>query len=304
MSKFGPPNSVSPEKARQLVIQYGGIKPASRNSPYTYGSLQRAYHSFMSEERRHKVYVFSDTHVCPSVPNDHLFWLAKWIKEGNPDFVICNGDFADFNSLNGHDGNETVKGRLKPSIKADLEHLDVCMGIITNETQRWDIIFCSGNHENKRITRFENNNPEMHEFIMDSYLGILKKHKWHYVPFGRYYNLQGVDFTHAPLNDLGKPAGGKTALRNVAMYSVRDVVFSHTHKHGLVREGKYGMNEWTTVVNTGCSMPPGYIQEYAIDGMSGAWSHGVVELSLQFGKIQDCNFISMDTLRERYGKSN
>lgn len=301
MAKSGPPNIVSPEKARQLVIQYGGLKPASRNSPYSFGALQRAYQSFLNEDRKHRVYVFSDTHVCPSIENDHLFWIAKWIKEGNPDFVICNGDFADFNSLNSHDRNDTHKGKLKPSFKQDLDHFEMCLAIITENTKRYDIVFLEGNHEGKRVQRFENSNPEAYELFMERYLGALSRYKWHRVPFGRYYNLQGVDFTHAPINDRGQPAGGKNALRNIAMYSVRDLVFSHTHKHGLVREGKYGMNEWTTVVNTGCSMPPGYIQEYAADGMSGGWSHCVVELTLQYGKIQDCNFVTMDTLRERYG---
>lgn len=293
---------VSPEKARELVIKYGGIRPAARNSEYSYGAISRAYNHLIKESASKRIFVFSDTHVSPELETDHLHWIAQWIKEGNPDFVVCNGDFGDFNSLNTHDPNDTQKGRLKPSIKEDLKHFDMCVQIITEKAGRSDIVFCEGNHEGKRIRRFENSNPEMHEFIMDAYLATFKRHHWRYVPFGRYYNIEGVDFTHAPINDRGQPAGGKNALRNIAMYSVRDVVFSHTHKHGFVREGKYGMNEWTTVVNTGCSMPIGYISEYAIDGMSGAWSHCVVELVIQDGKIRDLSFVSMETLKERYAK--
>lgn len=300
MKKPGREPKLSHEKARQLVIQHGGLKSAARNSGFSYASIQRAYNRLPDIRTPQRVFVFSDTHVSPELENDHLFWIAKWIKDGKPDYVVCNGDFGDFNSLNGHDGNDTVKGQLKPSIKEDLKHFDLCMGIITEHSGRSDIIFLSGNHECKRIKRFENSNPEMHEFIMDAYMECFKRHKWQYVPFGRYYNLLGVDFTHAPINDRGQPAGGKNALRNIAMYSVRDVVFSHTHKHGMVREGKYGPGEWTTVVNTGCSMPIGFIPEYAIDGMSGAWSHCVVEIIIQDGKIRDVSFISMESLKEQY----
>jgi hypothetical protein len=290
---------VSPELARRLIIEHGGIRPASRNTGYPYSVLQRAYNEIISENK-FRVFVFSDTHVTPEVECDHLHWIGKWIKDGQPDNVVCNGDFGDFSSFNGHDPNDTQKGKLKPSFKNDLAHFRQCLEIVTETSGRHDIVFCEGNHEGKRLRRFENSNPEMHEFIIEAYHEALKANHWHTIPFGKYYNLHGVDFTHAPINDRGQPVGGKTSIRNVAMYSVRDTVFSHTHKHGMVREGKFGMNEWTTVVNTGCSMPPGYIQEYAIDGMSGGWSHGVVELSIQNGKIQDVSFVSMETLRSRY----
>jgi hypothetical protein len=289
---------ISPELARDLVIKYGGLKPASRNSPYSFGTLQRAYNEYRKDSRK-RVFIFSDTHNSPELETDHLFHIAKWIKDGKPDYVVCNGDFYDFNSLNSHDPNDTKKGQSKPSVKKDLEHLDLCMKIITENAERHDIIFCEGNHEGKRIRRFENDNPEMHEFVLDNYHASLKRHKWRVIPFGRYYNLEGVHFTHCPLNSMGKAVGGKNALRNVAMYSVNDTVFSHTHNHGVVREAKYGSNEWTTVVNTGAAMPVGYVQEYAIDGMSGGWSQNVVEIVIENGKIRDVSFISMETLAER-----
>jgi hypothetical protein len=290
---------LSPELARELVIKYGGMKPASRNSPYSFGTIQRQY-NMIKENSRKRVFCFSDNHVSPDLATDSLFHIAKWIKVGQPDYVLAVGDFADFNSLNGHDANDTKKGQSKPSIKRDLEHFDLCVKIITENSERHDIVFCEGNHEGKRIRRYENEQPEMHEFIMDAYMGTLKTYKWRYVPFGRYYNLEGVDFTHVPLNSLSKPVGGKNALRNVAMYSVRDIVFGHTHNCGMITEAKFGMNERTRVVNLGTAMPHGFISEYAIDGQSGGWTHNVCELVIQDGRIQDVSFVSMETLAEKF----
>lgn len=291
---------VSPELARKLVIEHGSIIGAARATGFAYGNMYRAYNAFMNEENRYKVFVFSDTHVQRGVENDHLNWIGKRIKDTKPDFVVCNGDFADFNSLNGHDQNDTYKGKLKPSVKHDLEYMSDCMQMVNEAAGRSDFIFCEGNHEGKRLMRFENSNPELHDFIVPTYLDLIRKNKWQRIPFGRHYNLLGVDFVHCPINGRGQPVGGKTSLRNVAMYSLRDTVFSHTHCQGLVREAKYGNYEWTTAVNTGSSMPIGYIQEYAIDGMSGGWWHGVVELTIQHGKIQDASFITMQSLKEWY----
>lgn len=298
-ARNGPKPKVSAIKARQLIIEHGGIRAAARASGFDYHSLYRAHNAFMDENQRHKVCVFSDVHVKIGLENDHLRWIGRWIKDSNPSFVINNGDYADLPSMCGHEPNETHRGKLKPALKADLDYFEECALMLTEESGRNDIVFVEGNHDGPRILRFEDSHPETVGLLFSRYEDVLRKAKWQRIPFGRDYNLLGVDFVHAPMNGMGRPSGGLTAVRNAAVKSVRDVVFSHTHKAGSHREPKRGNDQWITAVNTGCAMPIGYIPEYAIQGETGWW-HGVVELIIQHGRIQDVSFISMETLRERY----
>ena len=290
---------VSAEKARQLVVQHGGITPAARASNIPYGNLYRAYNAYMSEDNSHKVCVFSDTHVQLGVCNKHLTWIGKWLKDANPAFIIQNGDFGDFPSMCGHEPNETAKGKLKPSLKRDLDYFEECVQIISKASGRSDIVFVEGNHEGPRILKYEDFHPETQGMLFSRYEEILRNGKWQRIPYGRHYNLLGVDFVHSPMNGKSQPTGGMLAVKNVAQKSIKDTVFSHTHKGGVHIEAKFGNDEHTTALNTGHTMPIGYVPDYASNGMRG-WVSGVVELVIQHGKIRDHSFISMETLRDRY----
>ena len=54
------------------------------------------------------------------------------------------------------------------------------------------------------------------------------------------------------------------------------------------------------IINVGCALPFGHIEEYARLNMTG-WSWGIVELGIWDNHIQESQFISMDRLKKQYG---
>ena len=62
--------------------------------------------------------------------------------------------------------------------------------------------------------------------------------------------------------------------------SLHDLVFGHTHKARDWKAVKIGYDKWVRIVNVGCSLPSGHIEEYAKLNMNG-WSwcvHSVARL--------------------------
>ena len=91
---------------------------------------------------------------------------------------------------------------------------------------------------------------------------------------------RGVGFIHCPLNIMGKEYGGVGAERNIGLNSLFDVVYGHSHKSNDVRVPKIGTNNYTRVINVGCSMPDGHIEDYAKLGVTGWW-WGIVDVQVK-----------------------
>ena len=65
---------------------------------------------------------------------------------------------------------------------------------------------------------------------------------------------------------------------------------------------KIGYNKWVRIVNVGCALPYGHIEEYAKLNMNG-WSWCITELGIWDNHIQETKFVSMDRLEREYGKN-
>lgn len=228
-------------------------------------------------------------------------WIARYGSDRRHDVVIKAGDSGTFDSVSRHDKDDTLKGRLKPPIKDDLSnHLASLQAFERGRAKDWKPIKkkAQGNHE-RRLYDFENANPASAQTHTLAYEEHLVQFGWSERPFGEVFYVDGIGYTHAPMNGMGKPMGGKTATQRAGAMLTAPLVYGHTHKFQIFNDAKIGLTDRITVIEGGCCLPYGEIEHYALHNPTG-WSHGVVDLTVQAGQITDVAFVSLLTLRRLY----
>jgi hypothetical protein len=123
---------------------------------------------------------------------------------------------------------------------------------------------------------------------------------WTYSPYKEFYFVGDVGFTHSPINGMGKAYGGMYSENQIARDALHDVVFGHTHKRLDKAFPKMG-NQFLTIINLGCSLPQGHIEEYAKHSLTG-WSYGVYDIYIKDGRIDQRTWIPINNLIEEYGE--
>ena len=252
-----------------------------------------------------KVLVIGDTHDSPSIPDKTRFgWFAKHIRKSKPDYVVQIGDFITLDSCTHYIRDDTYTAKIeKPLFTAEMQSMDSAMEEFNYHLKAFQIkkYITLGNHE-KRLWRYEDKNPTFYGLGQKEFFGICKKYDWKVVPYGTYLMLGGVGFIHAPLNPMGKEYGGEASERQVANKSKIDIVFGHSHRAQDNRVSKISdtKNDFTRVVNVGCSMPQGHIESYARHSLTG-WTYQICEVRIWDNHIQEVNNISMKTLEKNYG---
>lgn len=247
-----------------------------------------------------RILAIGDVHDTPKQQDKSRFeWMGKHAAARRIDGVVQLGDIASFDSLNGHIENDSIGGKHKPSflmdclsLKCGLDNFNDGLGGHICEKH-----ITLGNHE-QRVFRFENATPEMEGVLRSDFEGVLNGAGWSSSPYGAFYFIEQVGFTHVPLNRMGKPYGGKTAARNIANDALHDVVYGNSHCSEKIVAAKLGSMS-ITVVNAGCALPNGHIEGYARHNLTGWW-WGVVELVIARGKIASVSETSMAELAHLY----
>ena len=243
-----------------------------------------------------------DEHDGPEIKDKRRFlWTGHYVRETKPDVYGKIGDALTFDSLNTHIPNENYNGKAKPSFIADIasgheayDAFDAGLGSWNPEKHVTD-----GNHE-RRLYLFEDQAPETIGMMQRDYDHLLESHGFTHSPYGLIQYYGGVGFVHCALNTLGKSYGGKNCLPTIANDSVSDLVIGHSHRARIHQAPKIGQRYPTTIIDLGCALPSGHIEDYAKHALNG-WTYGIYDLLIQHGHIQSAKFISMDELEERYG---
>lgn len=248
-----------------------------------------------------RVLAIGDAHDSPSLPDKSRFkWMGRHAHETAPDYIVQIGDFATLDSLNTHDPNDTLRGQQKPSFLKDMESFQAALRAFEEglDGAVGEKRVALGNHEDRAL-RFINRTPEVADMLDKALYGPLEDHGWSLSPFGAFTFIGDVGFTHAPIGAHGKPYGGMHAENQISRDSIFDVVFGHTHKPLVKRFPKMN-RQHLTVVNLGCCLPTGHVEEYARHSLTG-WGYGVYDLRIVNGRIEGAAWHSMDDLAERYG---
>ena len=251
-----------------------------------------------------KVFVIPDAHDSPDKPKERFYWIGCRIKEYNPDYIVCIGDWSSFDSLANFPQlkNWTVKGRQKPNITEDIVSARIALKELyrgMGDDLKAIRHFCMGNHE-LRLYNYENEHPEVIGAFSQQFENLWREQGWGISQYGDFYFIKGVGFVHAPLNEIGREYGGRLAESStISNSALHDMVFGHSHRERSWRSGKIGRGNFVKIVNVGCCLPHGEIEQYAKMSTSG-WSYGVSEFLLADSHIQGHNQISMIELKTRY----
>lgn len=250
-----------------------------------------------------RVLAIGDAHDSPKLPKDRFAWMGKHAAETRPSHIVQIGDLLTLDSLNSHEGNETLGGKTKPAYQVDLasgrEALDAFNTQLPSDyTPKRHIT--KGNHC-ARAKRYENEAPETEGMITGDLNNLFESAGWTFTEYGDFYYLGGVAFVHVPLNRMGRPYGGKNAESQIANDTVGDLVFGHSHIARMWRAPKIGPAQHVTVLNLGCALPDGHIEDYALASTTG-WTYGIYDLTIGGGHILSASFIPMAELDRRYGR--
>lgn len=243
-----------------------------------------------------------DLHSAPGQNLERFKWIGRYVAEHQPDYFVDIGDSLSLDSCNTHIRNETVGGKLKPSFMEDLAAGHEAWNIfdaeypVGSDTIRKKT---RGNHEN-RLYLFEDRTPEVAGMMQLEYERMLERHGFSETPFGEIDYIGGVGFVHVPLNEMGKGYGGKTAEHRIANDALTDIVFGHSHKKRHHRAPKIGTSQFVEVLNLGCGLPFGHVENYAALSSSGWW-WGTHKLVIRDGHIQSVEAVTMQDLERRYG---
>lgn len=256
-----------------------------------------------THDEEERVLVIPDLHQCPR--NLHRLEVMKWISRHGSQHkfprVVQLGDWLSMDSCSRHEKNDTYRGRTKPLISDDMDVLKASLGAWEDGRDKgWKpkLWVTLGNHE-QRLCDYENANPETWGVMTDQMQQLWGKAGWRTSPFGEILYINGVAFSHAPIGMMGKPISGKTAGPRTANELTTDLVHGHTHRFSTTRVPKIGPRDSVMVVEAGCALPWGEVEDYAKHSMTGWW-WGVVELTLRGSEITDWNAVSMKTLRALY----
>lgn len=248
-----------------------------------------------------KVCAIGDYHDSPGQPKDRIKWIARWIEDEQPDYVVQIGDFADFDSLSAHAKPGTIDHMERPSFRDDLESLEevfhLYQKILGDDGPQKFLTL--GNHEH-RAERFDKQTPERRGLgCKDELDQLLARYRWRTTEFGQWLYLNQVGFIHIPMNLMGKEYRGRT-INPMANDAITSMVFGDNHRKSYLDQPKIGHGNSVTLIGLGTAMPEGHIKPYAQRSMTG-WGYGVWALSIRAGAIPDHSYVSMKSLEDRYG---
>lgn len=216
--------------------------------------------------------VIPDTQVRPGVPNDHLYWAGRYIRDhcaGRRTRIVMIGDHWDMSSLSVYDrGKMAAEGR---RVRADIEAgnrgfeiLDEAMG----DDPAWDKHFLFGNHE-ERIDRYVADHPELdgflsrdncitppswqrHEFLVPVWLdGVAYAHYFYQPNTGRPYAGQNIETRLRQIGHsfvMGHQQGLKMGMHYAAGRQRFGLVAGSFYQHDEDYKGPQGNAHWRGIV--------------------------------------------------------
>lgn len=249
-----------------------------------------------------RVMVWGCAHDSPNIPDKSRFKHAgRLASELKPHFIVDLGDTLDLDSLSTHAFAGSVDDRQRPGFVAEVDSLEEAIDTFdvnappADEIPRYHL---AGNHE-YRANRFEQNNPTTDQVYTLPIAQVFARHGFAEMGYREWLYIEGVGFSHCPVNMMGKEYGGKTAGNLVLNEATHSIVWSHIHRQHFERRAKIGIGNGLQSYNTGTFLPQGYIKQYAGLSQTG-WTYGLSELTLRDGQIESARYWSTLELSERF----
>lgn len=185
--------------------------------------------------------VIPDCHVTPSCKMDRFKAINALIHKRKPDNIVLLGDFLDLTSLSHWEKNNRLKMegvRYREDIDAGNAAIDEIFRNV--DTNKCNIVWHLGNHEEWSYKYLELN-PQLEGHIdLLADLKLRKRGIKNIVAYRKYSEIEGVLFTHAPMNAANMPIGGKFAAQKASEITSKSMVFAHTHSAQMYSCQRHG----------------------------------------------------------------
>lgn len=291
---LGKPRSTCRHMLRRIKVL--GLMPGGRGVPPVPHFTIRT--DAISHSSKLRLICIGDAHDSPALPDKSRFaHIGAYIRAVKPDVVVQVGDFATLDSLSNFIPNASYSGREKPVFQDDMNSFDQALSALAIEGPERHCTL--GNHE-QRLFQFEERAPEAYGMMRATLQDVFARHGWTFSPYGEITLYGGVGFVHTALNRLGQPYGGRAVESAIAADALHDLVLGHTHTEQRHRAAKLGGNNYVQVINVGCALPQGHVEDYAKHALTG-WSYGITDMTIQHGHVQDYRFVTMAKIADSYG---
>jgi len=243
--------------------------------------------------------VIGDAHSNPEISNARFEWLGNFIIENKPDVIIDIGDWGEFNSLSSY--GKGTKEAWGQSFKRDVECFKdaskKAFGRIKGcKNYKPLIIRLGGNHEEGRINRFVNDNPELEGLISLDALG-LNNYGAYYVPFREVTCQDGIFYCHYFYDrDSRYPI---TNARTLLQRKYCSATWGHTHIRDF-HEGVRADGRRLIALNAGCFLDPSQFMGYAGPQARYRWWSGLVLKHDVHEGQYDPEFLSIERIQREY----
>ena len=259
------------------------------------------------------VLVVGDAHVDDQQDLRRFRHLSNYLVQHQPDYIVIIGDFLSLNCLSEWDRNKRMKmenRRYWKEIEAGNSALDLLEGAINkynaeqtkcSKTRRKPTykpfkVYVKGNHEN-RLDRYLDSDPVFAGVVSIEEDLKLVERGWGVVDYKEDYIIDGVSFTHIPINAMGKAIGNPTVSQKALRLYANSVVFGHTHTFDHAGEHKRNSKHLNQALSVGCFFE--HVDEYAIGSKTDYW-RGIVELNVYSTNRFDIKTVAMSQLLKEY----
>jgi hypothetical protein len=229
-----------------------------------------------------------------------------------PDAIVQMGDFLSLDSISTHDkdGSLVKEGRrLSDDIAAGVDAYSRIMTPMRIENRRKAsykkarynprLIWLRGNHEERALT-YMNSHPELVGFIPDDSMVGAEADGWELVPYRKYAYVEGVAFTHIPMNpSINQPVRGKYIASTVAQGQQQTCVYGHDHKRSLFSIHRNNPSGGQRIEGIGAGCYIDYVPGYVVgneDQLS--WWSGI--LVIEHTKQLNLHYYDIDYIKDTY----
>lgn len=260
--------------------------------------------------------VIGDAHADPRFSNARFSALGNYIADVQPDNIVQIGDFGNLDSISFHNKGKPLVAeglRLSDDIASMQDAFEKMMSPIEKENSlrtKWkkkkyspNIYWFNGNHED-RTWRYIQDKPELAGFIPTTDLVGATERGCILVPYREYVFIEGVGFTHIPMNpNNNQPIGGKYVCSRAAEGQQQTVVFGHVHHrsvHSINRNSGNSAGTRIDGISAGCFFDynPDYVR--GNEGQLNWWRGLVLLHHVSAGEV-DIETIHIDRVKKIWG---
>lgn len=248
--------------------------------------------------------VIPDTHAHYLFNNDRAEWLGKLIVDVKPDLIVHLGDSADLPSLASYDkGTRASVGRTyRADVDVHVGFLDRVFSPLQRRKQKLPHrVFLEGNHEH-RIERALDLSPELEGTISFNDLQLDR----YFNEVVRYdggtpgvYSADGIFYAHYFVSGLmGRPISGEHHAASLIRSQLASSTQGHSHLCDYAVRTRADGKKIQGLI---AGVYQDYDAPWAGKSNSLWWRGVVIKRNVEDGTY-DPQFVSLESLREEYGK--